>query len=294
MAKPMGMMSGCYFIGRAELLEWVNELLQIDYDKVEDTANGAAFCQIIDAIHPGTVPLGRVNYNAISEAEMVENYKILQDAFAKNGITQYVDVATLCKGRYMAALEMFQWIHGYYEQMGGNPEYDGAARRKQTRCKEPTARGRPNKKPAGMAKRQGGMPLAPSSKNAAVKIGGISGASEAKQQPVAAKRPVRKPVQEEPVEKKPVRAVRQEKPAPAASNQAQTKELNALKKQLEELQGEVEQATMEKEYYYEKLRKIEDFCQDNEDDEIVKKILDILYEADEERGFLPPEDEDDE
>ena len=89
------MMSGCYFVGRAELLEWVNELLGIDYDKVEDTANGAAFCQIIDAIHPGTVPLGRVNYNAVTEAEMVENYKILQDAFAKNGISQYIDVATL-------------------------------------------------------------------------------------------------------------------------------------------------------------------------------------------------------
>ena len=186
MAKPMVMMSGCYFVGRAELLEWVNDLLGINYDKVEDTSNGAAFCQIIDAIHPGTVNLGIVNYNAVTEAEMVENYKILQDAFQKNGITQYVDVATLCKGKYMAALELFQWMHGYYEQMGGNPDYDGPGRRRQTRCKDPSERGRSNKKPAGMAKRQGGIPLAPSGKNSATKMGGIPGAPEARQQPSAA------------------------------------------------------------------------------------------------------------
>ena len=47
----------------------------------------------------------------------------------------------------------------------------------------------------------------------------------------------------------------------------------------------------ERDFYYEKLRKIEDFCQDNEDNEMVKLILDILYEADESRGFMPPEDD---
>lgn len=290
MAKPLGMMSGCYFVGRAELLEWVNELLGIDYDKVEDMANGAAFCQIIDAIHPGTVPLGRVNYNAVTEAEMVENYKILQDAFAKNGISQYIDVATLCKGRYMAALELFQWIHGYYEQMGGNPDYDGPARRRQTRCKDPTARGRPNKKPAGMAKRQGGIPLAPSSKAGATKIGGIPGTQEGKQVAAAPKaRPARKPVEEE--KKAPARAARQEKAAPAGPDPAQAREIKSLKKQVGELQEEVEHMSQERDFYYEKLRKIEDFCQDNENDEIVKRVLEILYEADESRGFLPPEDD---
>jgi RP/EB family microtubule-associated protein len=137
----MGMMSGCYFVGRAELLEWINELLGINYDKVEDVANGAAFCQVIDAIHPGSVALARVNFNAVTEAEMVENYKILQDAFSRNGITQYLDVATLCKGKYMAALELFQWTHDYYEQLGGTPGYHGPGRRRQRKCKDLTERG---------------------------------------------------------------------------------------------------------------------------------------------------------
>ena len=291
MAKPLGMMSGCYFVGRAELLEWVNQLLGIDYDKVEDMANGAAFCQIIDAIHPGTVSLGRVNYNAVTEAEMVENYKILQDAFAKNSITQYIDVATLCKGKYMAALELFQWIHGYYEQMGGNPDYDGPGRRRQTKCKDPTARGRPNQKPAGMAKRKGGIPLAPSGKTG-TKIGGIPGTQEARQTqaaPIPKARPAKKPAEEE--KRAPARGARQDKQAPGGQDPGQAREIKNLKKQVSDLQEEVEQMNQERDFYYEKLRKIEDFCQDNEDDDLIKQILEILYEADESRGFLPPEDD---
>lgn len=285
----MGMMSGCYFVGRAELLEWINNLLKLNYDKVEDTSNGAAFCQVIDAIYPGSVQLGRVNYNAVSEADMVENYKILQDAFDKNGITQYIDVPTLCKGRYMAALELFQWIHGYYEQKGGNPDYDALARRRQTHCKEPNERGRVNKKPAGMAKRSNGATgVGRNVRNqppaAKVKVGAIPGTAEARasQNPPKAKRgggaagagagPSRMPKAES---------------TPASDSATVTK----LKAKIAELQDEVTQMNQERDFYYEKLRKIEDFCQENEENEIVKTILDILYEADAERGFLPPDEE---
>ena len=293
MAKPMGMMSGCYFVGRAELLEWVNELLQLNYDKVEDTSNGAAFCQIIDAIHPGTVSLGRVNYNAVSEAEMVENYKILQDAFNKNGITQYIDVSTLVKGKYMAALELFQWIHGYYEQQGGVQDYDAVGRRKQTHCKEPNSRGRINKKPAGMAKRHGGMGAAGArlqadNKNKNLRPGVIPGTVEAKQIPKKAAMPKRAHDEQPRAAQKPAAS----KPAPAGGA-ASSAEVKELKHQIAELKEELEQMNQERDFYYEKLRKIEDFCQDNEDESVIQSILNILYEADEEKGFLPPDDEDD-
>ena len=289
MTKPMGMMSGCYFVGRAELLEWVNNLLQLNYDKVEDTSNGAAFCQVIDAIHPGTVNLGRVNYNAVSEADMVENYKILQDAFDKNGITQYIDVPTLCKGRYMAALELFQLIHGYYEQVGGNPDYDAVARRHQTHCKEPNERGRINKKPAGMAKRSNGAP--PRNQKAQqpanrVRAGAIPGTNEARQSqnpPVRAKRGGAA------ASAGPKLSERNQKSESSAA--AESAVVTKLKAKVAELQDEVTQMNQERDFYYEKLRKIEDFCQENEENEIVKTILDILYEADAERGFLPPDEE---
>lgn len=288
MSKPMGMMSGCYFVGRAELLEWINNLLQLNYDKVEDTSNGAAFCQVIDAIHPGTVNLGRVNYNAVSEADMVENYKILQDSFDKNGITQYIDVPTLCKGKYMAALELFQWIHGYYEQVGGNPDYDAVARRHQTRCKEPNERGRINKKPAGMAKRSNGLPPNRNPKSqppaSRVKAGAIPGTAEAK----ATHNPPARVKKAGPAASVPSKAERNTK---SESSAAESATVAKLKAKVAELQDEVTQMNQERDFYYEKLRKIEDFCQENEENEIVKTILDILYEADAERGFLPPDEE---
>jgi RP/EB family microtubule-associated protein len=297
MAKPMGMMSGCYFVGRAELLEWINDLLGINYNKVEDVSNGAALCQIIDAIHPGTVALGRVNFNAITEVETVESYKILQDSFQKNGITQYVDVATLCKGRYMAALEIFQWIHGYFEQMGGPMGYDGPGRRRQTKCKDPTDRGRPANKPAGMAKRQGGVPL----KNPDAPKKDRPPPTPAQAAAPAGKAPKVKPLRTESEPPKPPKSAKGggSSAAPAAAPAVDPGGLppppagdaKQLKKRAEKLEQEVEQMAQERDFYYSKLRKIEDYCQENEDDSVVQQVLEILYEADEEHGFLPPDDE---
>jgi RP/EB family microtubule-associated protein len=281
----MGMMSGCYFVGRAELLAWINELLGINYNKVEDVANGAAFCQVIDAIHPGTIALGRVNFNALTEAEMVENYKVLQDGFQKNGITQYVDVGTLCKGKYMAALELFQWIHGYFEQMGGPKGYDGPGRRRQVKCRDPTERGRPSVKPAGMAKRQGGVPLKPP--------------GQAPREPpppprepassVPAKPPKSKPPKSD-ADPVPIKPAKVAKPTSVSPDPPGT-DGKQLKKRAEKLEQEVEQLNQERDFYFSKLRKIEDYCQENEDEAIVQQILEILYEADEAHGFLPPEDD---
>ncbi len=36
---------------RSELLAWLNELLQINYTKVEQCGTGAAYCQILDSIY---------------------------------------------------------------------------------------------------------------------------------------------------------------------------------------------------------------------------------------------------
>ena len=36
---------------RTELIAWLNELLQINYTKVEQCGTGAAYCQVIDSIY---------------------------------------------------------------------------------------------------------------------------------------------------------------------------------------------------------------------------------------------------
>src|SRR5258708_21944396 len=40
---------------RTELLQWLNDLLQLNYTKIEQCGTGAAYCQVIDSIY-GTHP----------------------------------------------------------------------------------------------------------------------------------------------------------------------------------------------------------------------------------------------
>ena len=50
--SSIGMMDSAFFVGKNELLTWLNNLLQLNYTKVEQCANGAAYCQIMDACYP--------------------------------------------------------------------------------------------------------------------------------------------------------------------------------------------------------------------------------------------------
>ena len=46
----------------------------------------------MDAIYPGTFNLSKVKWGAKFDYEYVENYKVLQSAFDKNGIKKHIDV----------------------------------------------------------------------------------------------------------------------------------------------------------------------------------------------------------
>lgn len=49
-----------YFLSKSELLGWINDTLGLRLSKIEETANGAVTCQIMDALHPGIVNLKKV------------------------------------------------------------------------------------------------------------------------------------------------------------------------------------------------------------------------------------------
>lgn len=111
----IGLMEGAFFVGRKEIVDWINATLDINISKVEDTASGAISCQLLDMIYPGQVPMQKVNWGAKQSFEFVANYKILQTCFTKLHIDKFVDVDRLISGKYMDNLEFMQWFKRYFE-----------------------------------------------------------------------------------------------------------------------------------------------------------------------------------
>ncbi len=81
------MMDEGYFVPKGEILKWINDLLQVFFTflkffklnltKIEALGSGSVYCQILDVIYPGKVPVSKVNWKAKLEWEFIQNFKIL-------------------------------------------------------------------------------------------------------------------------------------------------------------------------------------------------------------------------
>lgn len=125
----VGRMDGAFFVSRSELMSWANSQFSLNLTKIEQCANGAVYCQVIDACHPGLVSMKKVNWSARADHESIPNYKILQQAFDRCRISRHVDVDRLVRGKYQDNLEMLQWIKTYFHRTFQGGEYDAVGRR---------------------------------------------------------------------------------------------------------------------------------------------------------------------
>eukprot|EP00768_Dysnectes_brevis_P003757 gnl/Dysnectes_brevis/2670_a3232_1141.p1 GENE.gnl/Dysnectes_brevis/2670_a3232_1141~~gnl/Dysnectes_brevis/2670_a3232_1141.p1 ORF type:complete len:250 (+),score=59.22 gnl/Dysnectes_brevis/2670_a3232_1141:38-751(+) len=123
----VGNMSGAYFVGRQELLRWLSDFLELVITKIEDASSGAHYCQLLDALFPGQIPLHRVKFNPTLEWEKERNFKLVQDVLARNGIDRVVDINKLIKGRYLDNLEFLQWFKFFFEHQHSGEHYPAAA-----------------------------------------------------------------------------------------------------------------------------------------------------------------------
>ena len=64
-------------LSRLELLAWLNDLTETDYPKIEACSDGIGYCQILDAISPGSnIPLQKLNYKTKNKDDCERNLKI--------------------------------------------------------------------------------------------------------------------------------------------------------------------------------------------------------------------------
>eukprot|EP01024_Parvocaulis_polyphysoides_P059023 TRINITY_DN6372_c1_g6_i2.p1 TRINITY_DN6372_c1_g6~~TRINITY_DN6372_c1_g6_i2.p1 ORF type:complete len:302 (-),score=35.94 TRINITY_DN6372_c1_g6_i2:200-1105(-) len=130
------MQDGAYYVGRLELLQWINQSLALNINKIEQTASGAIACQLLDQLHPGIVPIQKVDFNCKNEYEYITNWKVLQSAFNKLNIDKEIDINKLVKGRPLDNMEFLQWFKHYYDTqlaISGIQEYDPIGRREQSK-----------------------------------------------------------------------------------------------------------------------------------------------------------------
>lgn len=252
-------------LSRHDILAWINGTLQLNYTKIEEMCSGAAYCQFMDMLFPGCLPIKRVKFATMLEHEYIQNCKILQASFKKVGVDKVVPIEKLVKGRFQDNFEFVQWFKKFFDANYSGEEYDPIAARggtgvatgsKMAKGRKPVSYGNTPPKPAAVKTATAYKPQArPQVSPAAQKPHGPAGGAVQK--------------------------------ATAAANQAEVKR---LQEQIAELQVTAQGMETERDFYFSKLRQIEVVCQEtDESSPLTQQILDIMYAT--EDGFVQPAEE---
>lgn len=285
----VGMMDGAYFVGRKELLDFLNSTLDLSLAKIEETASGAVACQLTDFIFPNSVPMSKVNWGAKTDYEYVQNYKLLQMAWKKHGVQRHVDVDRLIRAKYQDNLEFMQWFKAFFEQAAdAEREYNPAAVREKgkggkdynrkhgsSNSGTKSARSRPTATTTSRASQAppGRNPVAPAprtSKPTTTK----SVTSTTTKPTVEPSRPSR------PLRERPLAAENHEAQVVADAKLLQQNQ--ELTTRIEELELNIIETEHERDYYFEKCQNVEVLLQihqeqGNEIPSWMEEVFQILY-----------------
>jgi len=279
-----GMMNEAYFVGKNILLDWMNNFLEISLDKVENCATGAVYCQLFDALHPGTIPMSRVDFTVKYEYDYPKNWKLLQNAFQKMKIDKVIPVQRLIKARYQDNLEFLQWMYKYsrdtYNGDPDDPTYDAIGRRSKSRGgKDYTGSSNKNRKP----KRGGSRPTSANNKQykpkrtANTNTGGQRGAALSNNN------------------NKKNQAMNAELDQLKNENQALMQSKDEMQTKMDGMSGELEELTKiakdienERDFYFNKVVAIENILKDQKEVDletsVMKQVFEILYQNDADKG----------
>ncbi|XP_050093763.1 microtubule-associated protein RP/EB family member 1 isoform X5 [Anopheles aquasalis] len=264
-------------LSRHDMLSWVNDCLRSQFTKIEELCTGAAYCQYMDMLFPGSVPMKRVKFRTNLEHEYIQNFKILQAAFKKMAVDKIIPIDKLIKGRFQDNFEFLQWFKKFFDANYDGREYDAMLAR--------------DNLPMGMGSGAG-----------APKGNGVSGVVAPRKMPIAAA-PAAARDRIKPMSKvAPTRQMVQSPPGrigggvnvntskSSSQNSVTNQQIEELTAQVTDMRLNFEGLEKERDFYFSKLRDIEILCQDDEQSQtpFVQKILEILYAT--EDGFAPPDE----
>lgn len=257
-------------LSRHDYLAWVNDTLQLEepYRKVEQMCNGAAYCQLFDCLFPGALYMQKVKFNTKLDHEWVTNFKVLQGGFKRVKLDKEIPIQALIKGRFQDNFEFLQWFKSFFEANYSDQldDYDAIAAR--SACAQTTGITLGQRKHVVRS-------LTPKRAN------GASSTSTTMRAP-ARSTPLPKPAH--------TRA-----PAPNSRQSSSQKlvpqhgpsvaEMNSLRGRIGELEANLSTSTLERDFYYSKLRDIEVLCQNVnastlDASSLVKNILAVMYATD--------------
>ncbi|CAI5736547.1 unnamed protein product [Hyaloperonospora brassicae] len=303
--QSMSLMDGTYFVGRKEILDWINALCGVSLAKVEQTCTGAVACQILDAMYPGRVQMSKVDWSANKDYEYIQNYKVLQKAFVQLKIDKHVEVDRLVRGKYQDNLEFMQWFKAFYERNASGQPYDPVAQRDKgkggaqfTHKFGGRAAAFSSTAAAPIRRKAGAAAAAVTTARAGARTASSAGTTTTVARPAKTSMGAsRRPVGSTGSSASSAASAVDVEAAIAAATEPLEKELEELvannkdlMKESGELRAMVESLEKERDFYFHKLREVEIMLQSTEESEtnpLVQAVFKVLY-ATEEDG---PEDE---
>lgn len=232
-------------LSRNEILAWVNRTLLSEFKKIEELCTGAAYCQMMDILFPGCVPLKRIKYCTNLEHDFINNLKIFQNALVTMKVDKAVPIDRLVKGRFQDNFEFVQWFKKFFDVNYDGKEYDP----QDARNHAPMGYGTPNTlKPSQRTNIVGG---------GAPKTGVTRN-----------------------VEKKTTPTTALGKLKISENNNALKEQLNVLTQEKDDLVIRMQTIEMERDYYYQKLTQIEALLTEEDGDVnqiFLERAKEIMY-----------------
>ncbi|KJE94054.1 microtubule-associated protein [Capsaspora owczarzaki ATCC 30864] len=285
-------------LGRTEMLEWVNSTLQLNMAKIEELASGAAYCQFVDMMWPGCIPLNKVNFGAKLEHECVPNFKLLQTVFTKRGVEKVIPVEKLIKGKFQDNLEFVQWFKKFFDANHGGGEYNPVERRA----------GAPGAAAGGAGGSATRAPASSAAPSAAVRRPTPAAAAPATSRVAAAPRPAAassttaRPAAATTASARPAAAPAARPAATATTStpsdvtaaavtllseqlkQQYQQTIDALRTELSECQLSAANLEQERDFYYGKLQQVEVLLDSAGDSALAETLKKILFDAEPTEG----------